>query len=42
LVGDLAHAVLAEHGHRVVVDRDDAGPAALGRAVNALAVDDAR
>ena len=39
LVGGLVGLVLAEDGDGLVVNRHDAGPAALGRAVDALARD---
>jgi hypothetical protein len=39
LIGGLVGLVLAEDGDSLVVDGDDAGPAALGRPVDALARD---
>jgi hypothetical protein len=38
--GGLVGLVLAEDGDRFVIDGDDAGPAALGRAANTLTCDD--
>src|SRR5690242_3533605 len=42
LFGGLVGLTLAQDGHGLVVDGDDAGPAALGRAVDALAADHGR
>ena len=39
LVGGLVRLVLAQHGDGAVIDGHDAGPAALGGAVDALARD---
>ncbi len=42
LLSGLVGPALAQDGHGLVVDGDDAGPAVLGRAVDALAADDGR
>jgi hypothetical protein len=42
LFGGLIGLALPQDGHGLVIDRDDAGPPALGRAVDALAADHGR
>ena len=42
LLGGLVGPALAQDGHGLVIDGDDAGPAALGDAVDALAADHGR
>jgi hypothetical protein len=42
LFGGLVGLALAQDGDSLVIDGDDPGPAALGRAVDALAADDGR